>query len=102
MRLAGLANSSDPAAQLDGLNYPSFFGKIAGALGSAISSAQTNVTVERDLGIQARDLRQQSSGVSLDEQAVKVMEFQRAYQAASKMVTVLDGLLETLMQMAPR
>jgi flagellar hook-associated protein 1 FlgK len=102
LHLADLATSSDSNDRIDGMTYTEFFGKTAGALGSAISRAQTNTSNERDLATQARDLRSQTSGVSLDEEAVKVLEFQRSYQAASKMITILDGLLQTVIEMGPR
>ena len=50
---------------------------------------------------QAKAVRTQVSGVSLDEEAVRVMELQRGYQAISKMLTVIDGLTDTLINMVP-
>ena len=44
---------------------------------------------------QAKQLREQYQGVSLDEEATILMQFQRAYQANSKFLTVLDQLTET-------
>jgi flagellar hook-associated protein FlgK len=43
--------------------------------------------------------RQQTSGVSLDEETVNLMMYQKAYQAAARVVTVMDGLLDTLINM---
>jgi flagellar hook-associated protein FlgK len=48
---------------------------------------------------QAQALRAQVSGVSLDEEAIRVMELQRGYQSMSKMISVINGLADTLMQM---
>ena len=48
---------------------------------------------------QAQALRTQVSGVSLNEEAINVMELQRGYQAISKMITVIDGLTDTLINM---
>ena len=44
-------------------------------------------------------MRTQVSGVSLNEEAINVMELQRGYQAISKMITVIDGLTDTLINM---
>lgn len=44
---------------------------------------------------QSRGLRDQVSGVSLDEQAVILIQFQRAYQANAKLITVLNDLTAT-------
>jgi len=37
------------------------------------------------------------SGVSLDEEAIQLMRYQRAFQAAARFLAVVDGLLETLL-----
>jgi flagellar hook-associated protein 1 FlgK len=42
-------------------------------------------------------LRDQVSGVSLDEEALNMLKFQRAYEANAKFFTVVDSLLDTLM-----
>ncbi|MCR5481983.1 MAG: flagellar hook-associated protein FlgK [Clostridia bacterium] len=43
--------------------------------------------------------REETSGVSLDEEGVNLVAFQKAYQAAARYFTVLDEGLETLMSM---
>jgi flagellar hook-associated protein 1 FlgK len=43
---------------------------------------------------QAKSQRNQLSGVSLDEEAMVLVEFQRAYQANSRLLTVLDELTQ--------
>lgn len=39
------------------------------------------------------------SGVNLDEEAIKMMSYQRAYQAAAKYIATLNDLLDTLMNL---
>ena len=39
------------------------------------------------------------SGVSLDEEAISLLKFERAFQGASRFVTVVDELLDELMRM---
>jgi len=36
------------------------------------------------------------SGVNLDEEAVNMMSYQRAYQASARLIQVINQLLETL------
>jgi len=43
--------------------------------------------------------RQSVSGVSLDEEMLNLVKFQHAYEAAAKLVTTVDEMLETVMQM---
>jgi flagellar hook-associated protein 1 FlgK len=39
------------------------------------------------------------SGVSIDEEAVKMLTFQRAYQASAKLISTINELLDTLMKL---
>ena len=57
--------------------------------------ASNGAEVQQSLLAQAKDLRQQYSGVSLDEEAMILIQFQRAYQATSKFLTVLDQLTQS-------
>lgn len=41
--------------------------------------------------------REQFSGVSLDEEAIKIMNYQHAYQAAARIITAVDELYEILL-----
>ena len=50
---------------------------------------------------QAQNMRQTESGVSLDAEAINVLQFQAAYQAVAKMVTTLATLTQSLIDMIP-
>ena len=43
------------------------------------------------------ELRASISGVNLDEEAVKLMEYQASYEAASRVISVTNMLLGQLM-----
>jgi flagellar hook-associated protein 1 len=94
LALAALASPVQDADKINGLSYNEFYGQIAGTVGSALSDATNNQDVQKSLLSQAKDIREQFQGVSLDEEATTLMQFQRAYQAASKFLTVLDQLTE--------
>lgn len=99
LKLANLATPKSSADEIDNVSYTQFFGNMAGTLGTAISNAQSNQTTSQGLVTQAQDLRQQTSGVSLDAEAIKVLQFQRSYQSVSKLVTILDDLTQTAINM---
>jgi flagellar hook-associated protein 1 FlgK len=48
---------------------------------------------------QVQSLREQVSGVSLDEEAAHLMKFQRAYEANARYFTVIDETLVTLLSL---
>jgi flagellar hook-associated protein 1 FlgK len=88
LALSALAN----AKVVDGYTFTEAFGNVGGRLGEDISNAQGQQQTSQDLLTQAQNLRAQSSGVSLDEEAANLLAYQQAYQAASKMFAVLNTL----------
>jgi flagellar hook-associated protein 1 FlgK len=46
--------------------------------------------------------RLQTSGVSLDEETINLITYQKAYQAAARIVTVMDEMLDTLINSTGR
>ena len=53
-----------------------------------------------DLSLQQlTDQRSAVSGVSLDEETTNMIRYQRAYQAAARVVTTVDSMMQTLMNM---
>ena len=94
LALANLATPQNPADELDNMSYTQFYGNMAAQLGTAISTAQSNQTTSQNAVTQAQTLRQQSSGVDLNQEAIKVLQFQQSYDAASKVVTILDQITQ--------
>ncbi len=99
LQLAGLSTSTDPADQIGGLSYLDFFAQMASTIGTSYSSAQANQTRSTQLLTQAQSMRSDISGVSLDHEAAQLIELQRGYQAVSKVVSVINDLAQSLLDM---
>ena len=95
--VAALANGKNT----NNYTFSQFYGNLGGRVGRDLSTATDNQTTKQLLLNQAQTLRQQTSGVSLDQEAEHLLAFQRSYQANAKMVTVLDNLTVTLMNLLP-
>jgi flagellar hook-associated protein 1 len=52
--------------------------------------------LQQDVVTQAQSLRQQVSGVDLNTEATQLLQLQSSYQAASKMMTVIDNLIQAV------
>jgi flagellar hook-associated protein 1 FlgK len=94
LQLSGLAHPSQAADMIEGTSYVGFFGRVSASAGRDLAETAKEAESRQQLLSQARNLRAQVSGVSLDEEAIRMVEFQRAYQAAARMVTVLDEITE--------
>ena len=94
LALSQMATPTDILDEIDGVSYSEFYGQMAANIGSLLQSAQDGQQVQQSLVAQARNLRHQISGVSLDAEAMTLVEFQRAYQANSRFITVLDELTQ--------
>ena len=92
LALSALSDGTDSADQVDGVSYSEFFGSMASQIGSALNNATNQQTVQQSAVAQAQNLRQQISGVSLDEEATILVQFQRAYDANSRLISVLDQI----------
>ena len=99
LQLAQMANPQNSAQQIDNLSYTQFYGNMAAEVGSQLSNAKTAQQVQQQAVTQAQNIRQQASGVSLDQEATEMVQYQRAYQANAQMVTVLDQLSQDVISM---
>jgi flagellar hook-associated protein 1 FlgK len=80
---------------LGGTSLVDFFGNVTAAVGAESAASSSALDSDKQAVAQMRTLRDEISGVSLDEQAVLLLQFQRSYAAAARVLTVLDQLTET-------
>ncbi len=67
-------------------------------VGVRVQSAKSTADISAAAAGQAEDARSASSGVNLDEEAARLIQFQQSYQAAAKVLQVAQSLFETLLQ----
>jgi len=99
-QLAALAGA--PLTQLGGTSLTQYFGQLTSQIGEENQNATTNEQSQQQVVAQATSLRNQVSGVSLDEEAVNVLTFQRSYQAAAQVLTVLNTLADSVLNLVPQ
>lgn len=76
-----------------------YYQGIVTGLGTKISAARASATAHETLAQQAEIRRESVSGVSTDEEMVKLIQSQTAYQAAAKVITAVDEMLQTIIHM---
>ena len=82
---AGLAGSFDD-----------YYAGMIGKLGVDSASAQKNVGNAQTLADSVDQNRQSVSAVSLDEEMTDMIKYQQAYNASARMITVINELLDKL------
>jgi flagellar hook-associated protein 1 FlgK len=73
-----------------------FYAGLIGKIGTASSQAAEMSTNQQLVVDQLTTRVQEVSGVSLDEEATDMVRFQHAYQAAARVITTMDEMLNTL------
>jgi len=82
---------------VNGFTFTQAYGNLAGQVGRDVARARQESSAQQDLVNQAKLRRSDVSAVSLDEEAAKLLQFQQAYQAVGKLVTVLNSLSDTIL-----
>lgn len=97
--LSGIQNAT--IGTLGGFTLTQFYGNLSSTVGRDISDAQDDQTTQQQLLAQAQSLRSQNSSVSLDEEAARLLQYQQAYEATGKLITVINQMTQTLMGLIP-
>lgn len=103
------ASSADgtPFPALNGINaqtiadlrdgaLPSELNTIVTELGARVATSRRAAEAQDELVAAAEQTRDGAHGVSLDEEMVLLVQYQRSYQAAARVLTTVDATLDTL------
>jgi flagellar hook-associated protein 1 FlgK len=93
--LASLAQSKE----VDGFTLTGFYGNLAGRVGRDLAAARADVTTRSALLSQAKSFRAQSTEVSLDEEAAKLLAFQKSYEASAKLINALTDMTDSVLSL---
>lgn len=87
--LAGISSTSIVGGQTAGSYYAATLSQI----GNDTAGATTDNTAQQATLTQLTTQRDSLSGVSLDEEAANLTQYQRSYEAAAKVFTIVDTLM---------
>ena len=79
-------------------SYQESYQQLVGEVGARTSRGAINLDAVGFTLEQAQFRQQSVSGVNLDEEAAKLLEFQQAYQAAAQTIRAADTLFQSLLQ----
>lgn len=78
------------------LTLDEFYKGIVGELGIKTQAANRRADVQNNIVNQLDNMRESISGVSLDEEAAKMIEMQKHFDAAARLIRTADEILETV------
>ncbi len=83
----------------DNATMGDFYTAVISRTGTQAEQADIQLKTSDKLVTQLESLRSSISGVNLDEEMANLIQFQHAYNAAAKFVSIQDKMLETILRM---
>lgn len=95
--IAGLLN--DPSTQVGTRtgSFSSIYSSMVSDAGNGVRSAEDALTTQQAVLAQATAQRDAVSGVSLDEEAINLLQYQKAYEAAARFLKIADEMTQTIL-----
>jgi flagellar hook-associated protein 1 FlgK len=88
----GAVTNTDGSTSSVGDALRAFAGRLGAAAAGAFQAAEASVASAES----AAKNRSAASGVNLDEEMVDLLKYQHGYEAAARVVSIADGMLDTL------
>jgi flagellar hook-associated protein 1 FlgK len=83
-------------AMFDGGPLTDGYASAIALIGTRVQSAKSSAAVSENIATNLEKERTSVSGVNLDEEAARMIQFQQAYQASGKMMQVAQNIFDTL------
>ncbi len=79
--------------------FDDFYNSMVGKIGIEAQRANSAQQSQSDSVAQLKNLRESISGVSLDEETTKMIEFQKSFDASARLVRTADEMMDTVLQL---
>jgi flagellar hook-associated protein 1 FlgK len=93
LKLAQLQN----AAAVDGTSLAAAYATLVARVGGEVQAAQQNDAAQRGILDSALEAESSVSGVNLDEEASRLIQYQQQYQAAAKLIATAQSLFDEIL-----
>lgn len=98
--LAMLALRDKTMVSLDGATSATVtdaYSQMIGSLGVLVQGGQTSADISRTLANDSTQARANATGVNLDEEAARLIQYQQSYQAAAKVIQIAQSIFDSLL-----
>ncbi len=100
-RVANVLSGLQYQQTMDGgtATFDDFYNSIVGQIGIEAQRANSAAESQKDIVAQLKNVRESISGVSLDEEASKMIEFQKAFDASARLIRTADEMMDTVLNL---
>jgi len=95
-----IANLQNSSSMPGGSTFGAYYNALVGKVGADVQAASFNSDHQDSMVQGLENYRQQVSGVSLDEEMVTLVRFQHAYNAAAKLITTANEMMDEILALA--
>jgi flagellar hook-associated protein 1 len=81
--------------------FDDFYNNVVGKVGVSASRANSEFQAQKDIVGQLKNIRESISGVSLDEETAKMIEYQKMFDASARLIRTTDEMMETVLNLKP-
>lgn len=79
--------------------FDSFYNSKVGEIGIMAQRANSGLESQKNIVDQLKNMREATSGVSLDEEAAKMIEFQKSFEASARVIRMADEMFDTVLNL---
>lgn len=80
-------------------SFDDFYAGMVGKIGVESQRAQSAMESQQSILGQLKNIRESISGVSLDEETTKMIEFQKNFDASARLIRTADEMMETVLNL---
>jgi flagellar hook-associated protein 1 FlgK len=91
----GTSTSNSPQTE----TMDDYYRTLVGEIGITTEASNENQSFVQSMLDNLQNLRDSVSGVNLDEELTELLKIQRAYEASSKIISIADEMLQSLLQL---
>lgn len=99
-QIAGLLTDASTVVGARTGSFSSIFGSLIADAGEQVRIAEDGLQTQAAIIAQATAQRESVSGVSLDEEAINLLQYQKAFEAAARFIRVADEMTQTILSLA--
>ena len=92
----GTLDAYDDSSETFTGNFENYVTNMVGKIGTDVSANTNSYTAKKAVADDFLSQRESNSGVQRDEETANMLVYQKAYQASARIMSVMDNLLDTL------